>query len=105
MTTKEQFAFLWAQLGTVEGACCRAMMGEYILYYEGRVIGGIYDGRVLVKDLPAARRLLPQAEYRLPYPGAKLMLRLPLPAEPAWLAALFAALAAEVPSPRKNKKK
>ena len=57
MTTKEQFASLWAQLGTVEGACCRAMMGEYILYYEGRVIGGIYDGRVLVKDLPAARRL------------------------------------------------
>ena len=78
MTTKEQFASLWAQLGTVEGACCRAMMGEYILYYEGRVIGGIYDGRVLVKDLPA---------------------------EPAWLAALFAALAAEVPSPCKNKKK
>ena len=83
MTTKEQFAFLWAQLGTVEGVCCRAMMGEYVLYYEGRVIGGIYDGRVLVKDLPAARRLLPQAEYRLPYPGTKLMLHLPLPAEPA----------------------
>lgn len=103
MTTKEQFAFLWAQLGTVEGACCRAMMGEYILYYEGRVIGGIYDGQVLVKDLPAARRLLPQAEYRLPYPGAKLMLPLPLPAEPAWLAALFAALAAEVPPARKKK--
>ena len=55
MTTKEQFAALWAQLGTVEGACCRVMMGEYVLYYEGRVIGGIYDGRVLVKDLPAAR--------------------------------------------------
>ena len=53
MTTKEQFASLWAQLGTVEGACCRAMMGEYVLYYEGRVIGGIYDVRVLVKDLPA----------------------------------------------------
>ena len=48
MTTKEQFAALWAQLGTVEGACCRVMMGEYVLYYEGRVIGGIYDGRVLV---------------------------------------------------------
>ena len=103
MTTKEQFASLWAQLGTVEGPCCRAMMGEYVLYYEGRVIGGIYDGRVLVKDLPAARRLLPQAEYRLPYPGAKLMLHLPLPAEPAWLAALFAALAAEVPPARKKK--
>ena len=66
MTTKEQFAALWAQLGTVEGACCRVMMGEYVLYYEGRVIGGIYDGRVLVKDLPAARRLAKKYKVEMP---------------------------------------
>ena len=102
-TSKEYLQYILDQCAELEDISHRAMMGEYILYYEGRVIGGIYDGQVLVKDLPAARRLLPQAEYRLPYPGAKLMLHLPLPAEPAWLAALFAALAAEVPPARKKK--
>ena len=71
----------------------RAMMGEYILYYEGRIVGGIYDDRLLVKPVPAARALLPQAREEAPYPGAKPMLLVEEVDRRGFLAELFAAMA------------
>ncbi len=53
----------------------RKMMGEYILYYRGVVIGGVYDDRFLIKPLKSALMLLPDAEMDIPYEGAKKMLR------------------------------
>ena len=50
------------------------MMGAYILYYRGRIFGGIYDDRLLVKPVPMALRLMPDAEMELPYNGAKEMI-------------------------------
>ena len=50
------------------------MMGEYILYYRGKIFGGIYDDRLLVKPVPAAVKMMPEAEMELPYEGAKAML-------------------------------
>lgn len=52
----------------------RAMMGEYLLYIGGRLFGGIYDDRLLVKPIPAALELIPDAAREAPYPGAKGML-------------------------------
>lgn len=52
----------------------RAMMGEYVLYYGGKVVGGIYDDRLLIKPTAGVRALLPQAGEEIPYPGAKPML-------------------------------
>ena len=49
----------------------RAMMGEYLLYIGGRLFGGIYDDRQLVKPIPAALELIPDAAREAPYPGAK----------------------------------
>ena len=73
-STKEYLDFVLEQLSRLDEISSRAMMGEYILYYRGRVIGGIYDDRMLVKPVPAAVKLMPDAELELPYDGAKEML-------------------------------
>ena len=52
----------------------RAMMGEYIVYYRGKVVGGIYDDRFLVKPTKSAAAMMPNADVELPYDGAKEML-------------------------------
>ena len=73
-STKEYLDFVLEQLSDLDEVSFRAMMGEYILYYRGRVFGGIYDDRLLVKPVPAAEKLMPDAERELPYEGAKEML-------------------------------
>ena len=73
-STKEYLDFILEQLSDLDEIRFRAMMGEYILYYRGRVIGGIYDDRMLVKPVPAAVKLMPDASMELPYDGAKEMI-------------------------------
>lgn len=68
---KEYLEFILEQCG---GLSARAMMGEYVLYYDGKVVGGIYDNRLLVKPTPTAVSLMPFASKELPYEGAKEML-------------------------------
>lgn len=70
-SSKEYIDFI---LDQCSGLSARAMMGEYILYYGGKVVGGVYDNRLLVKPTPSAKALMPSAEYQLPYEGAKEML-------------------------------
>ena len=73
-STKEYLDFVLEQLLGIDEVSYRAMMGEYILYYRGRVFGGIYDDRLLVKPVPAAVKLMPDASMELPYDGAKEMI-------------------------------
>ena len=73
-STKEYLDFVLEQLSELDEVSSWAMMGEYILYYRGKVFGGIYDDRLLVKPVPAAVMLMPDAELELPYDGAKEML-------------------------------
>ncbi|MDO4845197.1 MAG: TfoX/Sxy family protein [Oscillospiraceae bacterium] len=73
-SSREYLAFILDQLSLAEDISCRAMMGEYILYCRGRVIGGIYDDRFLIKPTRSALALLPDAPRELPYPGAKELL-------------------------------
>ena len=73
-STKGYLEFILEQLSELDGIGCRAMMGEYILYYRGKVFGGIYDDRLLVKPVPAAMKLMPDASKELPYEGAKELL-------------------------------
>lgn len=82
----------------------RKMMGEYILYADGKVFGGIYDDRLLVKPVPAALAMLPNAKKQLPYDGAKPMLRITDEqiADSAFLAKLLDAMLPEVPASRKK---
>ena len=73
-SSKEYLDFILEQLSELEEITYRAMMGEYILYYRGKIVGGIYDDRLLVKPVKSAISLMPDATYELPYEGAKEML-------------------------------
>lgn len=73
-STKEYLNFVIEQLSGMDEISYRAMMGEYILYYRGRVFGGIYDDRLLVKPVPMAMKLMSDAPMELPYDGAKEMI-------------------------------
>ena len=73
-SSKEYLNYVMEQLSEVGGVTCKPMMGEYILYCRGVIVGGLYDDRLLVKPTKAAKELLPDAPTALPYPGAKEML-------------------------------
>ena len=73
-SSKEYLDFIMDQFLDLEDVTARKMMGEYIIYYRGKIIGGIYDDRFLVKPVPAAVALMPDAQKELPYEGAKEML-------------------------------
>ena len=101
-TKREYLDYVLEQLSGVEGITHRAMMGEYILYIHGRVFGGIYDDRLLLKPTPAASALLPDAPREIPYEGAKEML-LADPDDRDRLALVITAMLPELPTPKKRK--
>lgn len=104
-SSKEYLNFILEQLSELEGITHRAMMGEYILYYRGKVVGGIYDDRFLVKPVKAAVSLMPEASFEAPYEGAKEMLLVENVDDRAFLGALFLAMYEELPEPKVKKKK
>ena len=73
-SSKDYLEFVLEQLSELEDIRCRAMMGEYIIYFRGKVIGGIYDDRFLVKNIKSAAEKMPDAPLELPYEGARKML-------------------------------
>ena len=81
------------------------MMGEYIIYYRGRIVGGIYDDRLLVKPVKAAVAYMPEASFELPYEGAKEMLLVEDVDNKEFLTELFGAMYEELPIPKPKKKK
>jgi len=97
---KEYVDFILEQC---DGLSARAMMGEYVLYYGGKVIGGVYDNRLLVKPTESAKKRMPNAPMALPYEAAKKMLLVENMEDKAFLQNLFAAIAEEVNEPRKRK--
>ena len=104
-SSREYLEFILEQLSDLEEVTHRAMMGECILYYRGKIVGGIYDDRLLVKPVKAAVSYLPQAVYELPYEGAKEMLLVDEVDNRAFLAGLFRAMYEELPAPKGKKKK
>lgn len=101
-SSKEYLEFVLEQLSELEGVTHRVMMGEYILYYRGKVVGGIYDDRFLVKPVKAAVSLMPEASFERPYEGAKEMLLVEDVDNRAFLAELFVAMYEELPKPKKK---
>ena len=101
-TSREYRDFIMEQLSLAE-ASCRPMMGEYVVYCEGKVIGGIYDDRFLIKPTKAARAMMPEAPLELPYEGAKEMLLVDNVENREFLGELCRAVAAELPEPKKRK--
>ncbi len=91
-------------LDVCSGLSARAMMGEYVLYYGGKVVGGVYDNRLLVKTTPSAMKLLPDAPRELPYEGAKEMLLIEDVEDGKFLEELLNAMVEELPEPKKKHK-
>ena len=103
-SSKEYLEYILDQLSDVDEITYRAMMGEYIIYYRGKIVGGIYDDRLLVKPVRAAVDFVPDATYELPYEGAKEMLLVEDVDDREFLADLFNAMYDELPAPKKKVK-
>ncbi len=104
-STKEYLNFILEQLSNLEDISHRAMMGEYIIYYKSKVVGGIYDNRFLVKPVESAERLMPDAPRELPYEGAKPMLLVENVDDRKLLNQLLKQMHDQLPEPKKKKKK
>ena len=102
-SSKEYLDFILGQLSELEDITYRAMMGEFIIYYRGKIVGGIYDDRLLVKPVKSAISYIPAARYELPYEGAKEMLLVDEVDNKDFLTGLFNAMYDELPNLKKKK--
>ena len=102
---KEYLNYILEQLSGLEEISHRAMMGEFILYYRGKIVGGIYDDRLLVKPVKSAVAYMPAARYELPYEGAKEMLLVDEVDNKEFLTGLFNAMYEELPAPKAKRRK
>ena len=104
MASSKQFLnFILEQLSDLDDITFKPMMGEFLLYYRGRLVGGIYDDRLLVKPVKSAVAYMPDASYSLPYDGAKEMLLVDNVDDKAHLAGLFEAIYSDLPAPKTKK--
>ena len=103
-SSKEYLNFILEQLSELEEITYRSMMGEYIVYYRGKIVGGIYDDRFLVKPVKSAIAYMPHAKYELPYDGAKEMLLVDEVDNKDFLTGLFNSMYDELPAPKSKKK-
>lgn len=104
-SSKEYLDFIMEQLAGLDDITCRPMMGEYILYYRSKIIGGIYDDRLLVKPVASALAMMPDAEMDLPYEGAKPMILVDNVDNREFLCSLVEAMYPELPEPKAKKRK
>lgn len=101
-SSKAYLQFVLEQLSDLKEITYRPMMGEYLLYYKGKLFGGIYDNRLLIKPVKSALAYLPNAVYEVPYDGAKEMLLVDVE-DKTFLAGLLQTIEEELPLPKKKK--
>ena len=101
-SSKDYLDFILEQLSELDDISYRAMMGEYIIYYREKIVGGIYDNRLLVKPVKSAVSLMPEAIFELPYEGAKEMLLVENIDSKDFLTRLFLAIYENLPAPKKK---
>ena len=104
-SSREYLEFILGQISELEEITYRAMMGEFIIYYRGKIVGGIYDDRLLVKPTKSAIAYMTDPVYEVPYEGAKEMLLVEEVDQKEFLTGLFHAMYDELPLPKPQKKK
>ena len=102
-SSKEYLDFVLEQLSKLDEITYKAMMGEYIIYYRGKIVGGIQDNRFLVRPTKTAKNMMPGADMELPYEGAKEMLLVDDIDNKEFLKSLFESMFDELPAPKKKK--
>ncbi len=103
-SSKNYLDFILEQLSESGDVSYRAMMGEYVIYYRGKVVGGIYDDRFLIKPTKSALTMMPNASMEIPYEGAKEMLLVDDPENRELMSEVLKAMYEELPMPKKRKK-
>ena len=101
-SSKEYLDYVMDQLSGLQDVAYKAMMGEYIIYYRGNIVGGIYDDRFLVKPVKAALTMMPDAEMEIPYEGAKEMILVDDVENRSFLTELLENMYEELPAPKKK---
>lgn len=101
-SSKEYLDFILEQLSDLDNVSYRKMMGEYIIYYKGKIVGGIYDDRFLIKPVESALKLMPEANFETPYEGAKKMILVDNVDSKEFITLLLSSIYDELPFP-KNK--
>ena len=101
-SSKEYLEYVMDQLSGLQDVTYKAMMGEYIIYYRGKIVGGIYDDRFLVKPVKAALDIMPDAEMEIPYEGAKQMILVDDVENRSFLTELLENMYDELPAPKKK---
>ncbi|MGN1129851.1 MAG: TfoX/Sxy family protein [Ruminococcus sp.] len=104
-SSKDYLDFILNRLSELEDISYRKMMGEYIIYYKGKIVGGIYDDRLLVKPVKSALAYMPNAKFELPYEGVKEMLLVDDVDNKEYLVGLFNLMYDELPRPKPKKNK
>ena len=104
-SSKDYLQFVLEQLSELQEITYRAMMGEFIIYYRGKIVGGIYDDRLLVKPTKSAISYMPTVTYEIPYENAKEMLLVEEVDNKGFLTGLFDVMYDELPTPKPKKKK
>ena len=102
-STKDYLDYILDQLSGLTEIGYRQMMGEYIIYYRGKIIGGIYDDRFLIKPTKKAHEKMPNAQMELPYPGAKEMILVTETDSRDFLTELIEAMYDELPESKKRR--
>ena len=102
-SSKDYLELILEQLPGSDDISYRAMMGEFIIYYRGKVVGGIYDDRFLVKTTKSALTMIPNADMEVPYEGAKEMILIDDVENREFLRELLEAMYKELPAPKKKK--
>ena len=103
-SSKDFLNFVLEQLSDLSEISYKPMMGEFLIYYQGKLVGGIYDDRLLVKPVKSAIEYMPNATYSLPYEGAKQMLLVDNVDDKDYLCGLLDAMYADLPAPKSKKK-
>ena len=103
-SSKAYLNFILGQLSDLNEITIKPMMGEFLIYYREKLVGGIYDDRLLVKPVKSAVVYMPQAERSLPYEGAKEMLLVDNVDDKEYLTGLFEAIYPDLPTPNPKKR-
>ena len=103
ISSKEYLDFVLEQLSELDDITYKAMMGEYIIYYREKIVGGVYDDRFMVKPVKTAKNMMPEAELELPYEGAKEMLLVDNIENKEFLKELLESMFDELSAPKKKK--
>ena len=104
-STKGYLEFILEQLSGLDGIEYRPMMGEYLLYYRGKLFGGIYDDRLLIKPVPSVRKSMPEARMEVPYEGARELVLAENVDNREFLCQLIEEMWEELPSPKRKRTK